>query len=106
MPVEAPAPGPAARVARSAGQLGAVVTIIDFVRAYDVVGARWSAEQAAERWPATTAVITLAVVSLHNAANWWRTNERRRRRRRASSTPPATGYGGETLEGSRLHGGA
>lgn len=68
-----PAPGPAARVGRTAGQGGGVVIFINLWQAFGWVGAdTWTAEQAAQRWPAITAA-AIAVVSIaQNAWNWWR----------------------------------
>lgn len=68
-----PAPGPAARVGRTAGQGGGVVIFISLWRAFGWVGAdTWTAVQAAERWPSITAALVFAVAGVQNAWNWWR----------------------------------
>lgn len=67
-----PMPGPGARTARGAGQLGGVTVFINLWQAFDWFGAdRWTAAQASERWPAIFAVTTFSVVAAHNAVNWW-----------------------------------
>jgi hypothetical protein len=68
-----PAPGPAARVGRTAGQGGGVVIFINLWQAFGWMGAdTWTAEQAAQRWPAITAAAIGLVSIAQNAWNWWR----------------------------------
>lgn len=69
-----PAPGPGTRVARTGGQVGGVIVIIDLWQAFGWFGAdTWTAEQAAARWPAISATLYFAVAVAHNLYNWWRT---------------------------------
>lgn len=68
-----PAPGPAARVGRTAGQGGGVVILINLWTAFGWLGSdTWTADQAAQRWPAITAALVFAVAGLQNLWNWWR----------------------------------
>lgn len=68
-----PAPGPAARFSRTAGQGGGALVVVQLWQAFGWLGADgWSAEEAAARWPAVTAAVLLAVSGAQNLANWWR----------------------------------
>lgn len=72
-----PAPGPGARVSRTTGQVGGVLVFVDLWQAFDWFGAdSWTAEQAATRWPAITAVAYFLVSVAHNTWNWWNTRNR------------------------------
>lgn len=67
-----PRPGPAARVSRTAGQGGAVLTILQLWQAFGWFGAStWTSQEAAMRWPAITAALVLAVAAVQNLVNWW-----------------------------------
>jgi hypothetical protein len=75
-----PAPGPAARVSRTAGQGGAALTLINLWQAFGWFGADgWTTEQAQLRWPALTAAIWLVITAVQNVAGWWRAERRRGR---------------------------
>lgn len=68
-----PAPTPAQRVSRTAGQSGGVVLLIELWQSFGWFGAdHWTAEQSAQRWPAVTAVAIFIVAVAHNSVNWWR----------------------------------
>lgn len=68
-----PAPGPAARFGRTAGQGGGVVIFLNLWQAFGWLGAdTWTAEQAAARWPAITAAGIAVVSGAQNLWNWWR----------------------------------
>lgn len=72
--VSAPArPGPGARVTRTAGQGGVVLTVVQLWQSFGWLGAdRWTGVEAAQRWPAITAALVLAVATAQNLAGWWR----------------------------------
>lgn len=72
-PSPAERPGPGARVTRTAGQGGIVLTIVQLWQAFSWFGAdRWTGVEAAQRWPAITAALVLAVATAQNLAGWWR----------------------------------
>jgi hypothetical protein len=66
-------PGPGARVTRTAGQGGIVLTIVQLWQAFGWAGAGdWTGDEAAQRWPAITAALVLAVAIGQNVAGWLR----------------------------------
>lgn len=68
-----PTPGPGERTGRALGQGGAALAILDLARAFDWLGSDgWTAEQAAERWPALTAAAIVFVAGGHNLLNYVR----------------------------------
>lgn len=70
-----PTPTAGQRVARTAGQSGGVVVFIELWQAFGWFGAdHWTADQAAQRWPAIFAAALLVVAAVHNGVNWWRTD--------------------------------
>lgn len=72
-----PAPGPGARVSRTSGQVGGALVFVELWQAFGWFGAdTWTAEQAAQRWPAITGVIYFLISVGHNVWNWWTTRER------------------------------
>lgn len=72
-PSTAERPGPGARVTRTAGQGGIVLTIVQLWQAFGWAGAGdWTGVEAAQRWPAITAALVLAVATAQNLAGWWR----------------------------------
>lgn len=67
-----PDPGPAQRVARTAGQAGGALVLVQLWQAFGWFGADgWSEADAALRWPAITAATVWLVSSLHNLVGWW-----------------------------------
>lgn len=63
------APGPGARVARSAGQLGATDIALRLVTSFGWFGSsHWTGDQAAS----VALAAAFAVAGLHNLVNWWR----------------------------------
>jgi len=69
------APGPAARIARGAGQLGGTDVILRLVTAFGWFGSdHWTGEQGS----AVALAAGFAVVIVHNAINWWSNRNRAR----------------------------
>lgn len=72
------APGPGARVTRTAGQAGGALVLIELWQSFGWFGAAgWSADEAAQRWPALSAALLFAISVGHNLAGFWRRDERR-----------------------------
>lgn len=91
---QGPTPGPGGRVSRSAGQLGGATVLVELWQAFGWFGAsEWTAEEAAQRWPAITATLVFAVVVGHNVANWAVAIYRERARRRDLRELAAAGVG-------------
>ena len=64
------APGPGARVARTAGQAGGALVMLELWQAFGWFG---SDEWSADRWKAVTAAAVFLVALVQNVVNWWRT---------------------------------
>lgn len=65
----APAPGPAGRVVRTAGQVGGVVVLVDLAQAFDWFGAAsWTSDQQG----AVTAALAIAASAVQNLVGHWR----------------------------------
>jgi len=59
--------------ARTAGQGGAVLVLVQLWQSFGLWGAdHWTPDQSAQRWPAVTAGLVLAVATAQNLAGWWR----------------------------------
>lgn len=71
------APGPAGRMQRTLGQGGGALVAVQLAQAFSWGGSdHWTAEQAAQRWPAITAALLLAISMAQNAFNWWRSERK------------------------------
>lgn len=75
-----PTASPAKRAVRSTGQGAVGYVLVDVAKAFDWLGSEhWTAKQAAERWPALTAVVVTFAAVAHNVvpavgrfiAAWW-----------------------------------
>lgn len=71
-----PAPGPGARVSRTSGQVGGALVLVELWQAFGWFGAdTWTAEQAAQRWPAIIGTLYFLISVGHNVWNWWRSKD-------------------------------
>lgn len=71
-----PAPGPGARVSRTSGQVGGALVLIELAQAFGWFGSdTWTADQAAQRWPAITGTMLFLIAVGHNVWNWWRARD-------------------------------
>ena len=77
LPAESmPTPGPGARFTRGAAQGGTALAFVNLWNAFGWLGAdTWTKEEAALRWPAITAVVTMVVVGGQNLFNYLRSKQ-------------------------------